>query len=198
MNLRARWPHAQRLGHELKYRVYYVQEWALVVLLVLSRYAGGQRKPFEWVSEFSSHSCFERSTQPWAPEGNPNFLPYFSSFFSSLFPNFTEIFLSLSPSFPISLWWVLHTPFRFPRVPFLSLSLRRPRFIHPSPQSSLFLPLSPPKSHGSLLSYPPISALSIHSPPKFFIVPFPSSLGLENKISPLGSSELFISPHLIP
>ena len=179
MNLRARWPHAQRLGHELKYRVYYVQEWALVVLLALSRYAEGQRKPFEWVSEFSSHSCFERSTQPWAPEGNPNFLPYFSSFFSSLFPNFAEIFLSLSPSFPISLWWVLHTPFRFPRVPFLSLSLRRPRFIHPSPQSSLFFPLSPPKSHGSLLSYPPISALSIHSPPKFFIVPFPSSLGLE-------------------
>ena len=35
-------------------------------------------------------------------------------------------------------------------------------------------------------------------PPKFFIAPFPSSLGLENKISPLGSSELFISPHLIP
>lgn len=146
MNLRARWPHAQRLGHELKYRVYYVQEWALVVLLALSRYAEGQRKPFEWVSEFSSHSCFERSTQPWAPEGNPNFLPYFSSFFSSLFPNFTEIFLSLSPSFPISLWWVLHTPFRFPRVPFLSLSLRRPRFIHPSPQSSLFFPLSPPQN----------------------------------------------------
>ena len=197
MNLRARWPHAQRLGHELKYRVYYVQEWALVVLLALSRYAGGQRKPFEWVSEFSSHSCFERSTQPWAPEGNPNFLPYFSSFFSSLFPNFTEIFLSLSPSFPISLWWVLHTPFRFPRVPFLSLSLRRPRFIHPSPQSSLFFPLSPPKSHGSLLSYPPISALSIHSPPppKFFIAPFPSSLGLENKISPWGPRS-YLSPPL--
>ena len=62
--------------------------------------------------------------------------------------------------------------------------------------SSPFPP--PPKFHGSLLSYPAISALSIHSPPKFFIAPFPSSLGLENKISPLGSSELFISPHLIP
>ena len=59
-------------------------------------------------------------------------------------------------------------------------------------------PFPPPKFHGSLLSYPAISALSIHSPPKFFIAPFPSSLGLENKISPLGSSELFISPHLIP
>lgn len=198
MNLRARWPHAQRLGHELKYRVYYVQEWALVVLLALSRYAGGQRKPFEWVSEFSSHSCFELSTQPWAPEGNPNFLSYFPSFFSSLFPNFPEIFLSLSPSFPISLWWVLHTPFRFPGVPFLSPSLRRPRFIHPSPQSSLFFPLPPPK-----ISWVP-SLLPSHFgsvdsfPPKFFIAPFSSSLGLENKISPLGSSELFISPHLIP
>lgn len=173
-----------------------MQEWALVVLLALSRYAGGQRKPFEWVSEFSSHSCFERSTQSWAPEGNPNFLSYFPSLFSSLFPNFPEIFLSLSPSFPISLWWVLHTPFRFPGVPFLSLSLRRPRFIHPSPQSSLFFPLSPPKiswvpsllpSHfGSVDSSPPRSSL------------LPSSPGLENKISPLGSSELFISPHLIP
>ena len=99
MNLRARWPHAQRLGHELKYRVYYVQEWALVVLLALSRFAGGQRKPFEWVSEFSSHSCFERSTQPWAPEGNPKFLSYFQSFFSSFFPNSPRSFwASLLPS----------------------------------------------------------------------------------------------------
>ena len=35
-------------------------------------------------------------------------------------------------------------------------------------------------------------------PPEVLYCPFPSSLGLENKISPLGSSELFISPHLIP
>lgn len=196
MNLRARWPHAQRLGHELKYRVYYVQEWALVVLLALSRYAGDQRKPFEWVSEFSSHSCFERSTQPWAPEGNPNFLSYFPSFFSSLFPNFPEIFLSLSPSFPISLWWVLHTPFRFPRVPFLSLSLRRPRFIHPSPQSSLFFPLFPPQNLMGPFSLTLPFRLCRFIPPRSSLLP--SSPGLENKISPLGSSELFISPHLIP
>ena len=194
MNLRARWPHAQRLGHELKYRVYYVQEWALVVLLVLSRYAGGQRKPFEWVSEFSSHSCFERSTQPWAPEGNPNFLPYFSSFFSSLFPNLTEIFLSLSPSFPISLWWVLHTP----KGPFSFSLPSAPPIDSPLPSKFFILPPFPPK-----ISWVP-SLLPSHFgsvdsfPPKFFIAPFPSSLGLENKISPLGSSELFISPHLIP
>lgn len=174
MNLRARWPHAQRLGHELKYRVYYVQEWALVVLLALSRYAGDQRKPFEWVSEFSSHSCFERSTQSWAPEGNPNFLSYFPSLFSSLFPNFPEIFLSLSPSFPISLWWVLHTPFRFPGVPFLSLSLRRPRFIHPSPQSSLFFPLSPPPKISWVPSLLPCHFGSVDSfPPEVLYCPLP-------------------------
>ena len=113
----------------------------------------------------------------------PIFSPISQVYFLLSFQISPRSFLSLSPSFPISLWWVLHTPFRLPGVPFLSLSLRRPRFIHPSPQSSLFFPLSPPKSHGSLLSYPPISALSIHSPPKFFIAPFPSSLGLENKIS---------------
>ena len=156
-----------------------------------------KRKPFEWVSEFSSHSCFERSTQPWAPEGlNPNFLSYFPSFFSSLFPNFPEIFLSLSPSFPISLWWVLHTPFRFPRVPFLSLSLRRPRFIHPSPQSSLFFPLSPPQNFMGPFSLTLPFRLCRFIPPRSSFLP--PSPGLENKISPLGSSELFISPHLIP
>ena len=58
----------------------------------------------------------------------------------------------------------------------------------PFPPKISWVPSLLPSHFGSVDSFPP----------KFFIAPFSSSLGLENKISPLGSSELFISPHLIP
>ena len=122
--------------------------------------------------------------------------PKFIFFSLSKFPrdlfeplSFLPYFPMVSSSYPISIPW---GPFSFslPSAPPIHSPLPSKFFILP--------PFPPPKFHGSLLSYPAISALSIHSPPKFFIAPFPNSLGLENKISPLGSSELFISPHLIP
>ena len=146
MNLRARWPHAQRLGHERKYRVYYVQEWALVVLLALSRYAGGQRKPFERVSEFSSHSCFYPTMGSWR-----------KSQFSLLFPKFIFSFLS---KFPRDLFWASLLPSLFPYGEFFippfdslgSLFFLSP-FRHPFPQSFLITP--PPSKFLRVLSFSP-------------------------------------------
>ena len=152
MNLRARWPHAQRLGHERKYRVYYVQEWALVVLLALSRYAGGQRKPFERVSEFSSHSCFYPTMGSWR-----------KSQFSLLFPKFIFSFLS---KFPRDLFWASLLPSLFPYGEF---------FIPPFDSLGSLFFLSPFGAPDSFT--PPLKVrYSSPFPPQNFMGPFSLTL----------------------
>ena len=128
--------------------------------------------------------------------------------FSLLFPKF--LFFSLSefsrdlfeplsflPYFPMV---SSSSPLSIPWGPF-SFSLPSAPPIHsPLPSKFFILPPFPPPQNfmGPFSLTLPFRLCRFIPPPKFFIAPFPSSLGLENKISPLGSSELFISPHLIP
>lgn len=119
--------------------------------------------------------------------------PKFIFFSLSKFPrdlfeplSFLPYFPIVSSSYPLSIPW---GPFSFslPSAPPIHSPLPSKFFILPPfPPKISWVPSLLPSHFGSVDSSPPRSSL------------LPSSPGLENKISPLGSSELFISPHLIP
>ena len=119
----------------------------------------------------------------------PKFLFFSLSKFSrDLFEplSFLPYFPMVSSSYPLSIPW---GPFSFslPSAPPIHSPLPSKFFILPPfPPKISWVPSLLPSHFGSVDSFPPRSSL------------LPSFPGLENKISSLGSSELFISPHLIP
>ena len=125
---------------------------------------------FSHISQVSFLLSFQISPRSFWASLLPSLFPY-GEFFIPPFDSLGSLFF-LSPfgapdSFTPPLQVLYSSPFPPPKISWVPSLL--------------------PSHFGSVDSFPP--------PPKFFIAPFPSSLGLENKISPWGPRS-YLSPPL--